>query len=262
MNMHLFIWPLLCLLLLTEASAQTVKYQTDKHIVNQQERMVFKQWDRDKFTPKRGFLSLNYQYWITWALHPRYPRTDRRPLSLSGPQTLRLLLVSAMKSTEEAYKKHADTLRRTAATELANYAGAVSGADPLWLLYYSNEFRPLTGGQGGDALDGSTAEVRDYLTRTGALEWYLEESTALAERLEGARTADIDRGSRIMAYHRMLGEYRQLQSIWEAKKQRAGLYLKLARANRDIRGFPQSISVTPGRSDIRIADNILLKSKL
>ena len=113
MNMHLFIWPLLCLLLLTEASAQTVKYQTDKHIVNQQERMVFKQWDRDKFTPKRGFLSLNYQYWITWALHPRYPRTDRRPLSLSGPQTLRLLLVSAMKRTEEVLGRSLEELKQS-----------------------------------------------------------------------------------------------------------------------------------------------------
>src|SRR5690606_1780439 len=183
MKTSLILWPLFFLLFLTEVSAQNVTYQTDKHIVNQQERMVFKQWNRDKFTPKKGFLSLNYQYWITWALHPRYPRTDRRPLSLSGPQTLRLLLVAAMKSTEEAYKKHADTLRRTAVTELANYAGAVSDADPLWQLYYRGEFRPLIDGQGTDALDGSPAAVRDYLARTGVLDWYVEASAALSERL-------------------------------------------------------------------------------
>ncbi|WP_230383744.1 zincin-like metallopeptidase domain-containing protein [Pedobacter endophyticus] len=50
---------------------------TDKHITYQQERMVFKQWDAGKFTPKSGFLGLNPEYWITWALHPNYPKTDR-----------------------------------------------------------------------------------------------------------------------------------------------------------------------------------------
>src|SRR3546814_5216435 len=114
MNTHLIIWPILLAFSITQGVAQTVKYQTDKHIVHQQERMVFKQWNRDKFTPKKGFLGLNYQYWLTWAWHPNYPRTDRRPLSFTGPQTLRLRLVAAMKNTEEAYKKHADTLRNTA----------------------------------------------------------------------------------------------------------------------------------------------------
>jgi hypothetical protein len=242
--------------------AQTVKYQTDKHIVNQQERMVFKQWDRKKFTPTKGFLGLNYQYWLTWAWHPSYPKTDLRPLSPAGPQTQRLLLVAAMKNTEEAYKKHADTLRNTAVTELANYAGIVSAADPLWQLYYRHEFQPLIDRQGSDALDGATAEVRDYLTRTGVLDWYRQEAGALAERLDAARTTNLDRGARIMAYHRMLTEYRSLQATWEAKKQRAKLYLDLTRANTNVKAAGQSISVQPGRTDIQIADDILSKSKL
>ena len=38
----------------------------DIHIANQQERMVFKQWDKSKFTPSKGFLGLNPLYWLTW----------------------------------------------------------------------------------------------------------------------------------------------------------------------------------------------------
>lgn len=253
---------LLCLALssLQGGIAQTVKYQTDQHIVNQQERMVFKQWDRNKFTPSRGFLGLNPNYWLTWAWHPSYARTDLRPLSASGPQTQRLLLVAAMKNTEEAYKKQADTLSRTAVSEMIGYSGAVSAIDPLWQLYYQNEFRPLLDGE--DPLAGISADVRIYLMRTGLLDWYSEESLALKERINGLRTTDIERGSRIMGYHRMLAEYRQLVASWEAKKQRAVLYLKLSKVNTNVKIFSQPIAVLPGKTDQQIADAILSKSKL
>lgn len=253
---------LLCLVACTlqQVKAQTVKYQTDKHIVNQQERMVHKQWDRKKFTPTKGFLSLNYQYWLTWGLHPNYPKTDLRPLSAAGPQTQRLLLVAAMKNTEEAYKKHADTLRNTAMAEMAGYAGAVSLTDPLWQLYYRNEFQPLI--EQSDPLQGSSSEVQNYLTRTGVLEWYTEETKALAERLNLARTTNMERGSRIMSYHSMLQEYRQLLATWEAKKQRAVLYLKLSKVNAQVKEPTEPIVSQPGRTDRQIVDDILRKSKL
>lgn len=37
------------------ASAGAQRIIRDQSIVNQQERMVFKQWDRKKFTPTSGF---------------------------------------------------------------------------------------------------------------------------------------------------------------------------------------------------------------
>ncbi|MEN5057135.1 hypothetical protein [Sphingobacterium kitahiroshimense] len=262
MKISLVIWPVLLLLSLTETYAQNVKRQTDKHIVHQQERMVFKQWDRKKFTPTKGFLGLNYQYWLTWAWHPNYPKTDRRPLSAAGAQTQRLLMVAAMKNTEEAYKLHADTLRNTAVSEMVNYAGIASRADPLWQLYYRHEFSPLTDGQNGDPMDDAEPEVREYLTSTGILEWYLEESRALAQRLDAARTTNLDRGSRIMAYHHMLGEYRELSTLWEAKKNRAKLYLSLAGTNEKVKESDHPITLPTGKTDRQIADNILSKSKL
>jgi len=250
----------LALFTFQKSYAQPVKYLRDQHIVNQQERMVFKQWDRKKFTPTKGFLGLNPNYWLTWAWHPSYPRTDLRPLRAAGPQSQRILLVAAMKNTAEAYEKHTDTLRNTALAALTGYVGAVSYADPLWQLYYQNEFRPLT--EADDPLHGSSTEVQSYLSKLGVLDWYIEERTALAQRLNSARTVNMERGSRIMAYHYILQEYRQLIASWENKKQRAALYLAMNRANVHIKASSLHIITPPTKTDRQIADGILSKSKL
>ncbi|MCA5006149.1 hypothetical protein [Sphingobacterium bovistauri] len=242
-----------------QSIAQTVRYLTDQHIVNQQQRMVYKQWDSNKFTPTKGFLGLNPNYWLTWAWHPNYPRKDLRPLSASGPQTQRLLLVVAMKNTVEAYKKHTDTLRNLALSEITGYSGATSIADPLWQIYYQNELKLLM--EQDDPLQGSTLEVKQYMTRTGALEWYTEEMRALAQRLNSTRSLNMERESSIMTYHLILQEYRQLLATWDAKKQRADLYLKLSQVNAQIKGLHWSTLAPAGRSDRQIADDILSKSK-
>jgi len=250
----------LALLPLEESSAQAVKYQTDQHIINLQQRMVFKQWDRRKFTPTKGFLGLNPNYWITWGLHPNYPKTDHRPLSATGPQSQRLLLVAAMKNTEVAYSKHTDTLKNLALSETAGYLGALSTADPLWQLYYRNEFKPLI--EPTNPLQGSSIDVQNYLYQTGLLEWYSQEIDALTERLNSTRTTNMERGARIMQYHRMLQEFRQLLTTWESKKQRAELYLKISKSNRQIKEFSWSSAAEHGKTDRQIAEDILSKSKL
>lgn len=253
---------LLCLFSITGTMAQNVKRQTDKHIVHQQERMVHKQWDRKKFTPTSGFLGLNYQYWLTWAWHPNYPKTDRRPLSGTGPQTLRMGMVLAMQQTDESYKKHTDTIRNVAVTEALNYSGLVTDADPLWLLYYRKEFGNLIDGTETDPLAGLSPDVGDYLRNKGLLEWYSEERAELKERLEAARTTTLDRGSRIMAYHRLLGEHRKLLSAWEAKKNYAAKFLLLAK-NRDRlqSDNPDLPEFATDRSDVQIAEDILKRTQ-
>src|SRR5690606_17337862 len=193
---------LLCLFSTMGTMAQNVKRQTDKHIVHQQERMVHKQWDRKKFTPTSGFLGLNYQYWLTWAWHPNYPNTDRRPLSGTGPQTLPKGRVPAKQQTYEANEKETGSSRSVAVTEALNYSGLVTEAAPLWLLYYRRDFGNLAGDTDTDPLAGLSPDVADYLRDKGVLEWYSEERAELGERLEAARTTTLDRGSRIMAYHR------------------------------------------------------------
>jgi len=241
--------------------ANAQKKITDKHIIYQQERMVFKQWDGDKFTPKPGFLGLNPEYWITWALHPNYPKTDLRPLGPMGPQTQRLMFAAAMQNTDNLYKLHADTLRNTALSEASNYSSALSFADPLWLVYYRNEFEGLLNQADSDLLTGLSAAERSYLISSGLLDWYRDESHALLERLEIARSTTVDRGARIMAYHRMLGEYRKLLANWEMKKSKAKTFLSIRSSTERLRtGDP--VNISGGKTDIQIANDILKKSKL
>lgn len=241
--------------------ANAQKKITDKHIIYQQERMVFKQWDGDKFTPKPGFLGLNPEYWITWALHPNYPKTDLRPLGPVGPQTQRLMSAAAMQNTDNLYKLHSDTLRNTALSEASNYSSALSFADPLWLMYYRNEFEGLLNQADSDLLSGLSAAEKAYLSSSGLVDWYKEESHALLERLEIARSTTVDRGSRIMAYHRMLGEYRKLLANWEMKKSKAKTFLSIRSSSEKLRNG-EPVDVSGGKTDFQIADDILKKSKL
>ena len=101
----------------------------DRAIVAQQERMVFKQWDEDKFYPEpKRFLGIptNPIWYITWGLHPNYPDLDRRPLSSRGEQTQRLGLAAAMQISSNYYKQHSDTVKNLAAAEMARISGAFS----------------------------------------------------------------------------------------------------------------------------------------
>ncbi|RZL97893.1 MAG: hypothetical protein EOO88_61960 [Pedobacter sp.] len=135
---------LTALLLLVLAVPQVYGQKTirDNAIRYQQERMVFKQWDRNKFVPEPGFLHLNPMYWLTWGLHPNYPKTDLRPLGPYGPQTQRMGMVLSMQQSSNAYKLHADTLRSVALTEISNYAGAITQA-PTGKMPRNNSLKPV-----------------------------------------------------------------------------------------------------------------------
>src|SRR6202012_1708091 len=130
-----------CLLLSTSYAQSVIK---DDAVDNQSQRMVFQQWDQNKFYPKAGFLSLNPYYWLVWGLFdPNYHKTDLRPLSVTGPQTQRLALVASLNNTNNYFKLPSDTVRNTALSQIASQSGLLSDADPLWLLYYNKQFQPV-----------------------------------------------------------------------------------------------------------------------
>lgn len=213
---------------LAPAYGQSIKPIRDKHINHQQQRMVFKQWDRDKFTPSKGFLGLNYQYWLTWGLHPNYPKVDRRPLSVSGPQTLRMGFALAMKASIEHNKLHTDTIQHISLSELSHISPLSSTIDPLWILYYKEELDPLIdSGRTYDPFKDITPTLLSYLKQKGVYNWYQEEFASLKERLEIIRQATMERGSRIMAYHRILDEFKKLKSNLDSKIEYSKKYLHI-----------------------------------
>lgn len=191
----------------------------DRAIVSQQERMVFKQWDKNKFDPKpRRLLGIptNPDWYLTWALHPNYPKLDRRPLSATGEQTQRLALAAAMKVSSDYYKQHADSVGNIAVKEWARISGALSGTDPLYLLYYKKELSPLEHIE-ETAFKNVQERVQEYMLQHGAYDWYLENMKILAERYGFARKLDMERGQRIIMYHRIMLDMRKILDRWDYK---------------------------------------------
>jgi hypothetical protein len=243
-------------LVLSLARAQEEVY--DKAIVHQEQRMVYLQWDQDKFDPKAGFLSLNPYYWLVWGLfYPNYHETDLRPLSATGPQTQRLALVGAQNTIDGKYKLQSDTVRNTALSQIATQSGLLSDADPLWLLYYNRQFQPLLNYSAVGLLSSLPPQVSAKLVSEGTYNWYTNELSMLKQRLNGARSTDMDRGSRIMAYYRMLQEYQRLAGVWNIRIAAAQKNIQMTSQQQQLK----TMNITPGpwtpATDIGIANKIL-----
>jgi hypothetical protein len=235
---------------------------TDEAVQYQEERMVFKQWDQNKFLPKAGFLSLNPYYWLTWGLFdPNYHKTDLRPLSATGPQTQRLALVATMNSVDNDYKLHSDTVRNTALTSIAEQSGLVAGADPLWLLYYSKELAPVINYSDATTLAALPGNVRSAVVSEGIFDWYKNEMAMLKERVNGARTTDMDRGSRIMAYYRYLKEYRTLAATWANRVATASKNMAMVKRQQQAKSNPAGGLVWTPQTDVQIANKVLADRK-
>lgn len=257
--MKKYIFLLLGCLFFRLASAQMVI--NDQSIRYQQERMVFKQWDKNKFTPTHGFLWLNPYYWLTWAWYPGYPDNDLRPLGPVGPQTQRLALVAAMNATENSYKVHADTLRNSAVSEIADQSGLVTSADPLWLIYYSKELKPVLDHSEADILSALTPAIRAKVVSEGTAAWYVRELDMLKERLDAARSTTLDRGARILAYHRMLLEYRALAATWATRTATAAMNMDRVARQQQVRTNQVNINSWTPQSDVAIARKVLADRK-
>ena len=244
--------------LLSAAYAQSVI--KDDAVDNQSQRMVFQQWDQNKFYPKAGFLSLNPYYWLVWGLFdPNYHKTDLRPLSATGPQTQRLALVGSMNSIDGNYKLNSDTVRNTALSQIANTSGLVSGADPLWLLYYNQQFQPLLNYSAATILGPLAAQVSARLVSEGTYDWYTGELAILKERVQAAHTTDMDRGSRIMAYYRLLKEYRVLAGVWAIRTSAAQKGLTRTAQQQQLHTGQATIPGWTPNTDVQIANGVLAR---
>lgn len=252
----IILFPLLILHWVSGCFAQSIVQ--DQSIRYQQERMVYLQWDQNKFTPKAGFLSLNPYYWLTWGLfHSGYHKTDLRPLSASGPQTQRLALVGALNTTDNKYKVQSDTVRNTALAEIANQSGLVSDADPLWLLYYKGQLSPVINNSSASILSGLSPQVSGKLVSEGLYEWYKNELDMLRQRVNAAHSTDMDRGARILAYHRYLSEYRRLAGVWAIRTASAQSTLNMGEQQQRIKNNQVDVPDWTPHSDIEIANKVL-----
>ncbi|WP_183580274.1 hypothetical protein HDF18_13240 [Mucilaginibacter sp. X5P1] len=230
----------------------------DEAVRYQQQRMVFQQWNQGDFKPGKGFLDTNPYYWLVWGLFdPNYHKTDLRPLSPTGPQTQRLALVGAMNSTDSKYKLHSDTVRNTALSEIANQSGLLSDADPLWLLYYKQQLNPVINDSMVSIMAGLSPQVSAKLVSEGLYGWYKNELDMLKERIQGARTTNMDRGSRIMSYYRFLNEYRRLSGVWAIRTSSAQMTLNMTSQQLQLQTGKTTVPDWTPNSDVQIANKVL-----
>lgn len=248
----MILMPLLALRALAqrEVNDEAVRYQ--------EQRMVYLQWDQDKFKPTPGFLSLNPYYWLTWGLFdPNYHKTDLRPLSATGPQTQRIALVATMNNTDNGYKQTSDTVRNTALTSIAEQSGLLSDADPLWLLYYNSELSPVLNYSDAAILAPLPANVRTAVVSEGLLTWYENELAMLKERINAARSTDMDRGSRIMAYYRYLKEYKVLAATWATRVATASKNIAMVKQQTAAKTTPVISTGWTPQTDVQLAQKVL-----
>ena len=253
--------PVVMLLMLTGLMCAAQKSIRDESMVNQQERMVFKQWDRSKFTPTSGWLGINPYYWLTWGLHPNYPKTDLRPLAGAGPQFQRLSLAGLQKDADHSYEIHSDSLANVAKEEILGHSGLLSAADPLWLLYYAHQLKPVTDFDPLLALKGLSAGIKAKLISEGSYEWYNGEMKMLAERLDMTRKSNQDRGARILSYHGMLMDYRKLMGIWSTRVSTAGRFISQGLLQKKLKARETLIERWTENSDVEIAKEVLRRRK-
>jgi hypothetical protein len=260
-NKNIRLISMVVLLTLSAIFCAAQKSIRDESMVNQQERMVFKQWDRSKFTPTSGWLGINPYYWLTWGLHPNYPKTDLRPLAGAGPQLQRLSLSGLQKDADRSYELHSDSLGNVAKEEILGHSGLLSAADPLWLLYYSRQLTPVTDFDPLLAMEGLSAAIKAKLISEGSYEWYNGEMKVLAERLDMTRKSNQDRGARILSYHGMLMEYRKLMGIWSTRVSTAGRFISQGLLQKKLKAQETRIEKWTEDSDVEIAREVLRSRK-
>lgn len=247
----------------------TIKKIKDPHIRAQQDRMVVTKWGDFLPRPRNIFgVNVNYHYTMTWswgapAQNRRYRSgADIRPLAPAGQQTQRMSLNTVLLSTSNRYREHSDSLARTALSELYHHSGLFSGVDPLWQLYYKKELHGVTEHSLHNATYGLEPREQAYLAETGITDWFNGEMERLKERLAGAFNSDMDRGTRVLSYHRILLQYRKIRNLWESHTNWAGTLMELRELSRAGKSdSPMEFAVRHSQSDVLLMRRIIEDAK-
>lgn len=250
-----------CVFLAINAGATMAQQAAQDQAVNyQHERMVYKQWDQNKFTPTSGFLGLNPLYWLTWGLRPSYKKVDKRPLSLAGPQTQRLGITATYDDQANKLRLESDTIGNVAKADIIRTSGAISTEEPLWIFFYKKELDFVMNATPEDIMSTIPVAILPQVLQANTYNWYTEQIGILRERLQGARTVDMDRGARILAYHRLLLSYRSLHEQWMNHLSAFELSIKQDANKKLIETGTASYSKS-GKSDKQIAKDVVSNSK-
>jgi len=245
----------------------------DYNIEAQQRRDTHISWWDFRPEPKY-FLGaqLNPYYTAVWGWgdfsgdRKRYKNgADIRPLRVGGEQSQREASLMTMALVSDDYKKQSDKVGSEAIKDLLhNTGGILSAADPMWLLYYKKTLRDVDGYSLSKFTNRLTSQQKSYLSETKIIRWFDEEMLKLSERLGGAKSANMDRGARIINYHRILLDYEKVLGRWNHQVSWAEKFTKLRDQNAaisDVKNIADMNWDDYGKSDLDIMREIIKREK-
>ena len=106
-------------------------------------------------------------------------------------------------------------------------------------------------------LAGLSPQVSAKLVSEGTYSWYNNELDMLKQRIQGAHSADMDRGSRILAYYRLLKEYRRLSAVWAIRTSSAQSTLTMTAQQQRLKTGQVTVTNRTPQTDIEIANKVL-----
>ena len=106
-------------------------------------------------------------------------------------------------------------------------------------------------------LAGLSPPVSAKLVSEGLYSWYKNELDMLKERIDAAHNTTMDRGARIIAYHRYLMEYRRLAGVWAVRTSSAQVTLNMTAQQQKLQAGHVAVSNWTPQTDIRIAKQVL-----
>jgi hypothetical protein len=83
----------------------------------------------------------------------------------------------------------------------------------------------------------------------------------LKERINAARSADMDRGSRMMAYYRYLSEYRVLAATWATRVATAEKNMHMVKQQSAAKAAPVVTKGWTPEMDVQLAKKVLAERK-
>jgi len=251
---------------------QSIKKITDKARVAQEERMVFSSWGNFLPKPKNIFgINVNPHYTLVWSwgavtfgMYPKNKRyregRDIRPLAPHGEQTQRMAANSIYLNTNGNFKKYSDTIGTSATNEFLNHTSVTSDVDPLWQLYYKTELKPVYTFDYNTFISKIPYNKRPYLVKGNMDKWLIEQMGVLEDRLENTKTEVMDRGSRILGYHKILMDYRAVMSRWGAFVSNIDFMLNLEKTIESTSPATMPTDVWKPGSDLTIVKDVYMKA--
>lgn len=258
----------------------TLEAQTaarDDALHAQERRMVFKSWG--DWQPKgKYFLGVqtNPNHEMVWGWtapafggnktrNKNYQREDIRPLAPGGKQNARYLSFAVQNSLIGQMETESNELGNMALEELAYNSAVTAKVDPLYLLYFKETLKPVYDFSSADVnREVKDAEVYQFLSETGFIEEHIKTMSILKDRFNIAVESDMERGQRIIFYHKILSDYRAEKYKFSRHITTTAMYLKHKSKHGDYKQNtinPTSFGNWVNR-DEEIAREIIAKSKV